>query len=283
MILPEENIVILNRYGHEIYTTVTMPSDSETAIVVFLHGFKGFRNWGFFPFAAQHLASAGFICIRIDMSLNGMKGSNSVVVSPDEFASNTISMELVDVEETIAAILNHHAFAHVREHWNNSLHFVGHSRGGVVAHVAAREMLNRTDVRLSRCAVWNSVGKLMRWSDRQIKVWRDTGFMMVENTRTQQQLKVNASFLEDIMGNLDRFSMLQAARDLENVMLYVHSETDLTVPLSEIQELLRLSGSKAKLEVMEGSTHTFGMMHPVDYITPTFVRVMNLTTNHLKQ
>ncbi|MBI2793066.1 MAG: alpha/beta hydrolase [Ignavibacteria bacterium] len=283
MILPEENIVILNRHGREIHTTVTMPTDSETALVVFLHGFKGFRNWGFFPFAAQHLANAGFICVRIDMSLNGMRGTNTDVVDPDEFANNTISLELSDVGETIAAFLNQRAYAHVRKQWNNTLHFVGHSRGGAVAHVVARELLNRSDVLLSRCVVWNSVGKVMRWSDRQIKAWRDAGFMTVENTRTQQQLKINVSFLEDIIENHDRFSMLHAAHDLEHLMLYIHSETDLTVPLSEIQELLSLSGSKARLEVMPGSTHTFGMMHPVDYITPTFVRVMNLTTNHLKQ
>lgn len=283
MILPEENIVISNRYGREIHTTVTASTESETALVVFLHGFKGFRNWGFFPFAAQHLANAGFICIRIDMSLNGMRGTNTDVVDPVEFANNTISMELTDVEDTITSILNNRAYAFVRKQWNNKLHFVGHSRGGAVAHVAAREMLNRDDVHLSRCVVWNSVGKVMRWSDRQISAWRDTGFMMVENTRTQQQLKVNVSFLEDLMENRDRFSMLNAAHELEHLMLYIHSETDLTVPLSEIRELLNLSESKARLEVMEGSTHTFGMMHPVDYITPTFVRVMNRTTKHLKQ
>lgn len=283
MILPEENIVVLNRYNREIHATVTMPTDSENAIVLLLHGFKGFRNWGFFPFAAQHLAGEGFICIRIDMSLNGMRGTNTAVVDPEDFANNTISRELTDVEDTIEAILNRDTYKHIRKHWNNNIHLLGHSRGGAIAHLAAREMIERTDVCLSRCVVWNSVGRMMRWSARQIGAWRHAGFMMVENSRTQQQLKVNVSFIEDIIENRDRFSMLQAAHDLEDLMLYIHAETDLTVPLIEIQELLTASGSKAGLKVLEGSTHTFGMMHPVDYITPTFVHVMNLTTTHLKQ
>ncbi len=43
----------------------------KPAIVV-LHGFKGFKDWGFFPFLCEQLAFKNAIVVNFNFSLNGV-------------------------------------------------------------------------------------------------------------------------------------------------------------------------------------------------------------------
>lgn len=41
-------------------------------VIIFLHGFKGFKDWGPFPDVCEELARAGFGVVAMNFSLNGI-------------------------------------------------------------------------------------------------------------------------------------------------------------------------------------------------------------------
>ncbi|MBN9399041.1 MAG: hypothetical protein J0I17_02580 ['Candidatus Kapabacteria' thiocyanatum] len=282
MTIAERTITIPNGDGRDLHATITRSTGERPMdLVLLLHGFKGFRNWGFFPVTAQHLADAGFVTVRMDFSGNGMNGGADRVVDLDAFARNTISAEVHDA---------HTMIAHLRAMadqlgWNGRLHIVGHSRGGGIAHVVGRELIegNKSpDTTLSRCVVWNSVGTWQRWTPRQRAAWQDAGFVEMENARTGQKLRMDVSYAEDIERASDRLDLVRASGVLADGMLYIHADQDITVPLKEVKALRSRSGTSAPLYVVPNTTHTFGMTHPLDHITPALVEVLETTTSWLR-
>lgn len=288
MIHPEVNIELPNNVGRTIYCTLTRPtqrptqSPTRSPTVLLAHGFKGFRNWAFFPFAAQHLADAGFNVVRIDTSMNGMNGTNDRVVDLDAFSHNTPTREIDDLHTVIQALSEHDAFASMREEWNGIVHFIGHSRGGGAIQIVGRERAEAGD-RSSRFVMWNSIGHWERWTPRQREHWIQAGSIDVENTRTGQKLPLSTSLLFDIEQHADRLSLPTAAAAIADRALYIHAGGDLTVPIKEIEQLRSLATNAGPLIVLDGSTHSFGMSHPIDHVTPTFATVLHHTVSFLQQ
>ena len=56
---------IASREGLPIRGYVGMPRKAR-ALVVIVHGFKGFKDWGFFPWLGEHLCAAGFAIVRFN-------------------------------------------------------------------------------------------------------------------------------------------------------------------------------------------------------------------------
>ena len=163
----------------------------------------------------------------------------------------------------------------------NRVHLLGHSRGAGIAQVVGRELLEAGD-NLGSVVGWNSIGRWGRHSERQRAQWIKTGYIEVEHSRTGQTLRMNESYVHDLEAHEERLRLLSAVRALSNRLLFIHAETDLTVPISEVERLLKEAESKAYLSEIEGSTHTFGMTHPVEIITGSLAKVVKLTIRHLQ-
>jgi len=58
---------------------VHVPEENESAspVLLFCHGFKGFKDWGSFPYASTELARRGIAVIRFNFSCNGV-GANGL-------------------------------------------------------------------------------------------------------------------------------------------------------------------------------------------------------------
>jgi uncharacterized protein len=41
-------------------------------VILFVHGFKGFKDWGAFPDACEEFARVGFAVVAFNLSLNGV-------------------------------------------------------------------------------------------------------------------------------------------------------------------------------------------------------------------
>lgn len=281
MIAHESNFEVTNRHGDAIYATVTWPTQRvarRCPLVILLHGFKGFRNYGCFPMAAQHLADAGMLVVRMDFSQNGMMGTADRVTIPSQFAANTITRELDDVSDVLDYVRasSDTAASRMNELWDSALYLVGHSRGGGIAQVAGVEL------DAQKVVVWNSVGEWERWTPRQRSAWLASGAVEVENTRTGQKLQMNSTYIQDIEANQERLSLVTACGKLSHRLLLVHAEHDLTVPLKEVKNLLLRANGNASLHIVTNTTHTFGMTHPLDHVTPAFVEVLEHTKVFLR-
>jgi pimeloyl-ACP methyl ester carboxylesterase len=235
----------------------SVDDDRSKPIILVLHGFKGFKDWGFFPFVCTELARRGAISICINFSLNGYNIGSDIVEFPDDFARNTISLELQEIQLTVRKILDN-TFAPL-PNWNGKIFLLGHSRGGGVALLAAA----RERDYIQKVVVWNSVGTFERFTDRQKKLWRESGTFQVENSRTHQTLGMNLDFLLDIESYSEEFSLLKAATILDNRLLIIHGEQDMTVPMREAKRLAE-QAEHIQLQIIPATGHTFGISHPFE-------------------
>ncbi|MBS1537103.1 MAG: alpha/beta hydrolase [Bacteroidetes bacterium] len=235
----------------------SIEDERKKPIVLVLHGFKGFKDWGFFPFVCHELAKHGAISICLNFSLNGYVVGSDKVEYPNDFARNTISLEIEEVRLTVRKILDN-SLAEL-SNWNGNIFLLGHSRGGGVALLAGVKERNS----IQKVVVWNSIGTFERFTDRQKRLWHETGTFQVENSRTHQTLGMNLDFLLDIESHSEEFSLYNAAEVLNSALLIIHGEQDMTVPVREAKKLAE-QDERIQLHVIPATGHTFGITHPFE-------------------
>ena len=259
------------RPGDVIRGDVRVPEGPppRSAIVV-VHGFKGFKDWGFFPYACERLAGSGHAVVSFNLSRNGVGEDLENFTDLDRFGANTLSLELDEVlmmvDEVVAGDLLPRRPRHVG--------VLGHSRGGGQAILAAAE-----DPRIGALATWAAVSTFDRWSAETRAEWVADGRVWVLNSRTGQQMPLDVTLLEDFEANRDRLDVGAAAERLEAPWLIVHGRSDLTVPSDEGRTLARIARN-GRVVLVDGAGHTFEAQHPFAGGTPQLDRALAETVRH---
>lgn len=245
------------------------PADSPPdSAVVICHGFKGFRNWGFFPLVARALAGRGHAAFTFDFSHNGV-GADGVDFSALEmFEAATHSRNVAEIRMVLDAITDSPLFPRPP----HRIGLFGHSRGGGEAILAAAE-----DPRVDALVTWAAISSVERWSEAQIESWKRGDTVYVENSRTGQSMPIGPEFWLDLSENASRLDIQRAAARLNIPWLIVHGEADETVPVREARTLHEAAGPEAELLLVEGAGHTFGATHPPDGIPPALATALNAT------
>lgn len=270
---------ITNNIKRNIKGDIRLPEKPGRYPFVFiLHGFKSFKDWGFFPYVAEKIASIGAISICFNFSLNGIDGDSDVLKRPDDFADNTISQQLVDFSSVLDAFTAAHPDidSSINDKWNGNIFVVGHSLGAAIGLLTARNNPN-----ISRLAMWSSVSKFDRYSLRQKEEWRKMGYLEFINQRTGQSLKMNLSYLDDFLLNKEKFDLPKAASELNIPLLIVHASEDLTAKISEAEELASAYTSKENnmlmMKVIQKTGHIFGIEHPFTGSTDALEETIKIT------
>lgn len=259
------------RTGDTIRGDIRMPEGPppRSAIVV-IHGFKGFKDWGFFPYTCERLAGAGHAVVSFNLSRNGVGPDLESFSELEKFGANTLSLELDDVMRVLDEVADGGLVPRRPER----IGVLGHSRGGGQA-VLATALHEGVDT----VVTWAAVSHFDRWTEDTKKQWREDGRIWIMNQRTGQQMPLDVSLLEDYEANRDRLDVADAAARIEVPWLIVHGLDDLTVSSDEGRELLRASSS-ARLELVEGAGHTFEARHPFEASTPELNQALQATLVH---
>ena len=241
--------------------------------IVICHGFKGFKDWGFFPYTAQQLAArTGYPTITFNFSGNGIGPDLVNFTELDKFEANTFTKELDDLRFVLdaAGAGDLPGLAPRRR-----LGVLGHSRGGIATIVTAAE-----DERVGAIVTWNAVGYIDRWSDEKKEEWRREGRIEILNARTRQMMPLGVGLLEDYERNGGRLDLEKAAARLRAPYLIIHGSADESVSIAD-GELLAKAARKngARFERIEGAGHTFGAVHPFNGATDHLTRVIELTAD----
>jgi pimeloyl-ACP methyl ester carboxylesterase len=254
-------------YG-DIWSTETGTSD---AVIVICHGFKGFKDWGFFPYAAEQLASrTGHAVITFNFSMNGVGADMENFTELDKFERNTFSQEIHDLAIVLDAA---QAGELPRLASCERFGLLGHSRGGIGTVITAAE-----DARVACLVTWNAVAYADRWSAKQRKEWRRKGHLEILNTRTGQMLPLGIALLEDTERNAERLDVLGAASRLHVPYLVIHGTDDESVSVADGVRLAEAGPSvTTRLQLIEGGAHTFGAVHPFQGTTEHLTRAIELT------
>ncbi len=243
--------------------------------IIMVHGFKGFKDWGFGPYIGNYLSNAGFFVLTFNFSHNGVGDSLTEFTELDKFAKNTFSLEISELSQLIDAYKN--GFFGLSN--NDKIGLIGHSRGGAISLLASA-----IKHEVNAVSVWSSVGYLDRYSERQKEKWRKEGVFDVFNTRTKQKMSLNLSLLEDIEKHSgDLLNIEKAVRNLKRPLFIAQGEQDLAVSPKEAKQIYEWSDkSKTKLYLIPSTGHTFDIKHPFDGSNDKFDNLLKKTSEFFK-
>ncbi|MEO5929212.1 MAG: alpha/beta fold hydrolase [Candidatus Kapaibacterium sp.] len=246
-------------------------------VVIFVHGFKGFKEWGSIPFICESMARRGFYAISFNFSHNGVEGNSEEFTQLEKFSRNTFSREVRELHDVIDAVATGDV-PHPERVLPGEIAVIGHSRGGGIAILEAGN-----DPRVRGVAAWGSVADFNRYSPAQRKRWRDGGVFETKNMRTGQIMPLGVTLLDDIESNSDALDIGAAAASLHRPFLILHGEQDLTVRIENAERLASL-GDPAFTEFVPipRGNHTFGAVHPFAGSNPVLDEAIERTAEFFR-
>lgn len=242
-----------------LYDIFSKGSSKEPCpLIIFSHGYKGFKDWGAWNLVAQQFMEEGINFLKFNFSHNGGTIENPIDFPDLEaFAKNTYSLELEDLQRIIDLVISENF---QKDFPISQLVLMGHSRGGGVSLIKASE-----DLRINKVVTWASVSDFRpRFMENTLafEEWKRTGITYIENTRTNQQLPHYFQFYEDFIANKERFSIERASKQLKKPILVIHGTGDTTVAIEEAKSLEKWNGDHSELFLLPDADHVFGAKHP---------------------
>ena len=103
-----KNQLLHGAEGRPFLVDVYSPNNPTTCpIVLFAHGFKGFKDWGHWHLIAKSFVEASYIFVTFNFSHNGTTiGQPSDFTDLDAFGQNNYSKELFDLNIILNWITN---------------------------------------------------------------------------------------------------------------------------------------------------------------------------------
>jgi len=233
----------------------------QKPVVVFCHGFKGFKDWGPFPEWGRRLAQAGFVSVHMNFSFNGVHRDRPTEFTElEKFAENTFTRELDDLQAVLDAVETGAVPDAPID--PERIGLMGHSRGGGTVILQAER-----DDRVGALVTWSSVSTFVdRFTDEQIDDWEKQGYTEIVNSRTGQVMRLNKGLYDDTMAHKDELDVRGAAQGVDVPWLVVHARDDEAVDF-RAAEILAASTDTADLMEASGG-HTFGGSHPFEGPVP---------------
>lgn len=251
-------------------------NNTPLPVILFIHGFKGFKDWGAFPEACVELARSGFAVVTFNLSLCGVGSNLEEHDEPALFRRQTLSQDLEDVGSVIEAIKMGVITCDKGLIDRERMGLIGHSRGGHTAVAAAAEYSE------IQCLVtWSAVADYnSRWSEQMKKDWDEKGYTEIKNSRTGQILQLDKVVYEDAINNAERLMAIKRVEDLYIPSMFIAAKEDEAVSYQDSELLFRNSPAEEKeIRLINDTGHTFGTSHPFEEeeFPEPFAEVLDLT------
>ena len=252
-IIKKQNIIISNSETRDFLADSFYPeTDKKLPLIVFVHGYKGYKDWGAWNLMAEKFAEAGFFFVKFNFSHNG-----TTVSDPNNFAdlaafgNNNYSKELSDLSVVIDYFINHEKVD------DEKVVLIGHSRGGAISIIKTFE-----DERINGLITVASVDTLDRFPRNDaFEKWKEAGVYYVVNGRTKQEMPHYYQFYEDFEKDYHRFDVERAAEMAKAHFLIIHGTNDESVPVKNAEHL-HILNPNSELYLIENGNHTFGAKEP---------------------
>lgn len=282
VIKKETNLNIQGLHGRPIPTDVVYTDDERNKpVLLFCHGYKGFKDWGAWNLMAEEFAKKGFLFIKFNFAFNGGTLEEPIDFPDlDAFGENTYTKELDDLHVLINWISGED-FPYKKRADLSRFTLMGHSRGGGVVVIKAAE-----DKRIQKLVTLAAVSD---FGDRfprgeELEAWRQKGIAYIENARTKQKMPHLFDFYEDFKVNEERLTISKSAKRLQIPSLIIHGTADPTVEVENARDLHRWI-KNSELFLLKGSDHVFEASHPweKDELPPAMERIIAKATEFIKK
>jgi len=228
-------------------------------VVIYVHGFNGFKDWGNFDLVANQFAAARYVLVKFNFSHNGTTPEQPEAFGNLEaFGQNNYTKELDDLRQVIDWVCDpqNPSFTAMD---TSRIYLIGHSMGGGISilHSAG-------DKRVKKLITWAGIGECKTpwgsWSSAKMEEWKQTGVQYYTNVRTKQQMPMYYQLYQDYQQNRERLDIRRAIQNLDIPILICHGTQDGAV-LVDTAFQLREWQPAAALFTIE-SDHVFGRKHP---------------------
>ncbi len=232
--------------------------DKPKDVVVFCHGYKGFKDWGGWHLMAEAFYKAGIAFIKFNFSHNGGTPEQPIDFPDLEaFGLNNYSIEMDDLQLVLDWITLDLGAKHTLD--LSKITLLGHSRGGgIVTLTAAQD--SRINKVVSLASVCDYKSRFLEGTPH-FDAWKNSGITYVENTRTGQQLPHYFQFYTNFIANQERLTIKAAAQAITIPHLIIHGTADTSVTPEEAHKLHQWN-PKSELYLINSADHVFGMQHP---------------------
>jgi len=251
------------------------PENLPAPVVVCIHGFKGFKDWGFWPEMASRLRGVGYGVVRFNFSHSGIGADLETFSEVALFETKTYTREMEDLREILSRLTERQLPG--SEGLDVSrVGLLAHSRGSVsaLAVAASGEFPVRSVV------LWNPVSSVLWWDEETRRRWRETGFWETVNSRTGQVFRMKTPLLDDAERNRERLHPAVNAGRLRIPLLAVVAAQDETVPAAAGHRLASAAGELGSVHEIAATGHTFGAAHPFTASTPALEEAIRATREH---
>jgi esterase/lipase len=222
-------------------------------LVIFVHGYKGFKDWGTHNLVTEYFASEGIYFLKFNFSHSGVKPDDlSDIKDLTLFSKNTPSKELYDLDQVISFAKNKFP--------NLKIILMGHSRGGALSILQSSK-----DNRVTKLITWAAISAFRNlWKIEDEVNWRKTGVNYTLNGRTKEQMPLDISLLDDVLNNGKKFDLQDAAKRILKPWLIVQGTADPAVKTEVAQEFHQDQPQTSELLLIENGDHVFGASHPYE-------------------
>lgn len=253
-----KNIILKGKHNKPILVDAFYEENNQPKpIVIFCHGYKGFKDWGAWNLMAESFSKAGFFFVKFNFSHNGGTIENPIDFPDLEaFGNNNYMKELDDLETVIDWCFSEKEFK--REKNLNAISLLGHSRAGGIVSIKGEED-NRVNKVISLAGV--SDFKQRTATTGGLEAWKQQGVKYVSNSRTKQQMPHFYQFYENFIENENRLTIKRAVINLQKPYLIIHGNADTSIKIEEAYSLQEWS-TDSEFEIIEKADHVFGAHHP---------------------
>lgn len=236
--------------GHLLRCTSFPAREEPQSLIIITHGYKGFKDWGMFPYVAEQLSQSHHV-VTVNFSHNGVGENPEKFTELSKFAINTYARELQDLEELIDWLRKDAILSKL------PLFLIGHSRGAGTCLVYALDHPNTIQGVLS----WNGLTTLDLLTDQQKEDMRKVGRSYVLNGRTGQQMPLDTVLLEDIEQNSERYDLHTRMSSADFAVILIQGTLD-TARLQQGSEQLVQAYPHIQWVHIPHGNHTFNTVHP---------------------
>jgi pimeloyl-ACP methyl ester carboxylesterase len=253
-----KNLIVKGKHNKPIVTDIFYKEDHQPKkVVIFCHGYKGFKDWGAWNLMAASFANAGFFFIKFNFSHNGGTPEQPIDFSDLEaFGNNNYSKELDDLGSIIDWVSTNSDFE--KEVNLEDISIIGHSRGGGIVLLKTNEDSRIKNV-ITLAGVCDFEKRTATIGD--LEQWKNEGVKYVLNGRTKQNMPHFYQFYEDFIQNKERLDVQKATENLTIPHLIIHGDNDTSVLINEAESLKKWNPN-SQFEIIENANHVFNVSHP---------------------
>lgn len=242
-----------NKHGLDLLGDTHTPVGSPKACVILMHGFKGYKDYGFIPILAHDLCDAGMIVHRFNFSTSGMTNEIETFARPDLFALDTWNRQVEDVLRIVQAVRDGELVG-----GGLPIYLIGHSRGGATVLLAAGRHADELD--LAGIVTLSAVDRCSRLSQHEQQELLDRGYTITQSARTKQDLKINSTWLSEQLEDPEAHDVLLQASRMTCPACILHGECDDAVNISAGVAIAKACNT-ALITLNEGN-HVLNMPNP---------------------